>query len=337
MKVDQEPTQTRSESMTMAQMLLIARRIQRGESVADEERRAYEVANEALKAAMTELQLQYAEQVQQLRPFISKLRTDFQGLGALVKSVSERFAPIIADMTSRFHDMPPRVQAALLALGESGWYLDSEMGMSELWELERLLQNGEIQKVNEILSSHFENRLPAIEAKLCIELPGREKILRAAIGAHRRCEFELSVPVLLAQVDGACFDITGYLFFTKLNGKPEIARHVGTVETPFEAAFLSPLVSILPINASSRDRQHRMESQGATSWRDLNRHLVLHGESVDYGTLENSLKAISLLNYVASFLKDIQRTAQNAHIDESSTGSQDRPVTAPESHQPSGV
>ena len=30
----------------------------------------------------------------------------------------------------------------------------------------------------------------------------------------------------------------------------------------------------------------------------LNRHMVLHGESIDYGTKKNSLKTISLINYV---------------------------------------
>ena len=34
----------------------------------------------------------------------------------------------------------------------------------------------------------------------------------------------------------------------------------------------------------------------------LNRHEVLHGESVDYGTEINSLKAMSLLYYIASVL-----------------------------------
>ena len=31
----------------------------------------------------------------------------------------------------------------------------------------------------------------------------------------------------------------------------------------------------------------------------LNRHAVMHGESLDYDTRENSLKALSLLNYLA--------------------------------------
>jgi len=60
------------------------------------------------------------------------------------------------------------------------------------------------------------------------------------------------------------------------------------------AALLSPLAQILPISASQRERQ-----DGTTA---LNRHMVLHGESLDYGTKANSLKAISLINYVTQIL-----------------------------------
>lgn len=44
----------------------------------------------------------------------------------------------------------------------------------------------------------------------------------------------------------------------------------------------------------------------------LNRHQVLHRESVDYGTEINSLKAISLLNYVFQVLrKDEEGDSEN--------------------------
>ena len=53
-------------------------------------------------------------------------------------------------------------------------------------------------------------------------------------------------------------------------------------------------------------RQRQQEPDG---WSHLNRHRVLHGEVTDYGTEENSLKAISLLNYCALVLPE-QRTSQ---------------------------
>lgn len=60
-------------------------------------------------------------------------------------------------------------------------------------------------------------------------------------------------------------------------------------------AFLAPLESEMTIALSEKGRP-----QGFTG---LNRHMVLHGESVDYGTKENGLRAISLLNYMSQSLQ----------------------------------
>ena len=65
----------------------------------------------------------------------------------------------------------------------------------------------------------------------------------------------------------------------------------------YRAALLSPLAQTLPIGASKHERPE--------DFTELNRHVVLHGESLDYGTKINSLKAISLINYVAHVLADL--------------------------------
>ncbi|RDD80115.1 hypothetical protein DVJ77_18395 [Dyella tabacisoli] len=56
-------------------------------------------------------------------------------------------------------------------------------------------------------------------------------------------------------------------------------------------AFLAPFEEEMLVAVSQKSRP-----QGFVG---LNRHTVLHGESVDYGTKENGLRAISLLNYVS--------------------------------------
>ena len=61
----------------------------------------------------------------------------------------------------------------------------------------------------------------------------------------------------------------------------------------YTANYLHPLEITLPLWMSEGDR-----AKGGGPFAKLNRHQVLHGESVDYGTEENSLKAISLLNYL---------------------------------------
>ncbi|XQL33700.1 hypothetical protein ACOIY0_30870, partial [Burkholderia contaminans] len=65
--------------------------------------------------------------------------------------------------------------------------------------------------------------------------------------------------------------------------------------TELARAFLAPLESGMTVALSEKARP-----QGFSG---LNRHMVLHGESTDYGTKENGLRAISLLNYISQSLQ----------------------------------
>ncbi len=62
------------------------------------------------------------------------------------------------------------------------------------------------------------------------------------------------------------------------------------------AALLSPLAQPLPINATEHLRKGD----------EFNRHTVLHGESLDYGTRINGFKEISLINYVVRIFFNVE-------------------------------
>lgn len=293
--------------LTMGQAMAVGAKIKEGLPITEHERQQFAAAEAALTAAMMGMRERFAGVMEQLRPALLKLPDVLQQIGQWSKAISERLAPVFASMVVAFREMPPKLQSALLTLGESGWYLDGELGLSELWELEDLLLAGKDPEVDAFLTKHYEDRLQDIESVLIKALPNREKFLRAAFASHRRGEFELSVPVLLAQSDGACLDLTGYHFFMKdrATGKPKASLHITeSVLDAFSAAMLSPLASVLPINASEGERNRRVQAQGLPSWQALNRHMVLHGESFDYDTQVNSLKAVSLINYLVGFLKE---------------------------------
>jgi len=109
-------------------------------------------------------------------------------------------------------------------------------------------------------------------------------------------QYELSIPVLLTQTDGICKQVAGQYLFMTHGHKPRIAIYVQQIAANrFRAALLSPLTEVLPIGAS--------EHQRPKDFTALNRHMVLHGESLDYGSKINNLKAISLINYVVQVLE----------------------------------
>jgi hypothetical protein len=190
----------------------------------------------------------------------------------------------------------PRAQEGIINLALSGWFLDLEMTLPQIAELGQAMLQGDTGEAEAELVAHFEGRADGIEAELVRKFARRAHLIQAAFRAYRQEEYDLAIPVLLTQSDGICNDVTSKSPFRARDKKPETAVYVEAIATDtLMAAFLSPLARIIPINASEKDRK------GSTA---LNRHTVLHGESLDYGTKANTLRAISLLNYVGNILKD---------------------------------
>lgn len=201
------------------------------------------------------------------------------------------------EVRRRIEELPARTREALLTLGERGWYLDPSH--HQFFEIAQHVAAGDVAEAEEALIGYYRERLDEIEAEIAERYPKRAAIVRAAAAAHRRGEYVLSVPVFLAQADGLCFDrFEGASYFMKKDGRPATASYLDDVSgDTLRAALLSPLTTSLPISASSKTRRE-------TSFEGLNRHAVMHGESVDYGTEANSLRALSLLQYVAAVQVD---------------------------------
>ncbi len=229
----------------------------------------------------------------------------FAPIGRLTAQVQRQLAPLPESLAESFRNLPPRTRQALLLLGEHGWYLDLDMSLPSLWRLEQALEDGDVGLVERSLSRHFTKRLKEIEKALCSRFPHRSRIITLAFKAHRRREYELSIPVLLAQTDGICKEAAGGYYFVRKDRRPETSIYVEQIASDsLLSALLSPLAQTLPVGASRRNQPNASEG--------LNRHTILHGDSVDYGTRVNSLKTVSLINYVAQVLgRSLDRRQQD--------------------------
>lgn len=240
----------------------------------------------------------------QLRILIEEVRASFE---QLAKSITEQIEGPLRQVQEQLRVavevFPRKSREALTTLGEHGWYLDPAMSLPETSSLAESLKQGDVETAGCILADHYRARFPQIMQELVSWYPKHAKILTSAFGAHQRGEHELSVPVFLAQADGICKTSLGVSLYSRQKSRREGNRIPATakaVETrqldqdSIEAAMLHPLKIPLPISASKDELAGLLNV--------LNRHEVLHGTSVDYGTEVNSLKAISLLYYVASVL-----------------------------------
>lgn len=203
--------------------------------------------------------------------------------------------PKFPNLNEKFENLPKKMEDAVLVLANHGWYIDLDMHVQWLWDSEKEITKGEVLNVEQLLTDHFEENIDNIEKSIIKLSPARSHILSEAFRAHHRGEYYLSIPVFLSQADGIAKDIVGQNFFLRKDKKPKTALYVQEVTSnTLTSALLAPLAQSTTISASEYEREE--------GFNFLNRHMVLHGESLDYGNKTNSLKSISLINYISKVL-----------------------------------
>jgi len=225
------------------------------------------------------------------------IRQATKQFSAYQANVFSSIAPALEQFQEAAKWLPPRVRDAFLRLARRGWFMDPNVEFPALWEFERLALSDDPDELEAAVCKHFERRLDSIESHTCGRFPKRAHLVASAFAAHRAGSYELSIPVLLAQTDGMCKDALDAGLFAKRrgDGRPATTDFVDQLEVnSFRAALLAPLTETLPIAASARERGEDFD--------ELNRHQVMHGEALDYGTRINGLKAVSLANYVATMI-----------------------------------
>ena len=199
-------------------------------------------------------------------------------------TIAAAITPITESLMENLKKLPDHVRQALITYGEHGWYYDWEMPFPDIWDWESAFIEGRIEEAEGALSGYFESRIDEIEAYIINKLNHRKDVISEAFAAHRAGKYALSIPVIFAQTDGICKDIFDRCLF-KRDNKTFNAIAAGQITNDtILSAILSPLDEKLPVI------KHR--------------HMVMHGIELDYGTRINSLKAISLINYVASVTED---------------------------------
>jgi hypothetical protein len=197
------------------------------------------------------------------------------------------------------------IKKVLMDLGERGWFIDlSNTTANGLYKIENILAKNNIEVIDKALVIFFTKKLDAIEKFLNQQFTHRAKIISDGFKAHLREEYNLSTPIFLIQADGICTEQTKKDLYGKdykNNYKPKTARYVEEIAKDYIQLDLLHLLSVsLPISASSASEKERDGNSNL-----FNRHAILHGESLAYGTQINSLKSISVLYYVGCVISGI--------------------------------
>ena len=180
---------------------------------------------------------------------------------------------------------------ALENMAKHEWYPDNTgMPLEDILKISNDMKT-DYQSCNILLIDHFKNRIYDLERELIDSNPNRQHIISEGFSNHREGRYNSSIPIFLSQADG--------IFAKSSNASLFISRARETVSKDHRLdEIIRYLFSIntLPIWINEKER--------SPSFAGFNRHQVLHGETVSYGTEENSLKAISFLSFINALSED---------------------------------
>jgi len=215
----------------------------------------------------------------------------------------ERLRPILNQIAEGIYNFLQKAPENFYILSKYGWYFDIEEAPRKVIELGELLTNGNVEEVDEYLSKHYTNNLKSIEEKLITNYPYRKKIIIEAFKNHNNKLYFSSITMMLTQIDGICYDKTTKLFF---KNNPNL-RGKNLYRPDVEEELKKQIPEILQVFISSLNRPTAINDNIKNIDKfpiRLNRHEIIHGIDTEFGNELNSLKIISLINYINDLIQN---------------------------------
>ena len=234
--------------------------------------------------------------------FLENVAAVEEGIAAMLQSWVQPLAQAIPPDTvgfiqsffSAFTASPEELLARWKAIAELGWFPHPSIFVGGELIADAISKGS--GAVEGLLIKVFRDKLTSIESELIDLYPERQHLLRQGFEAHRQEQYGLSILMFLAQADGIAKDKRSKSVFMK----KEREKIPGSGEKPEKPAAISSAFRLLfkedtlPIWVSENNR--------SSTFCGFNRHQVMHGESINYDTEENSLKAVSFLCWLACAL-----------------------------------
>lgn len=206
------------------------------------------------------------------------------------------------EIGKRLNENSEKTPKDVLLIAQHGWFIDLDSESSLTFNVADEIKKGELDAANTLLIEYYKDNLERIFQKLIQRHSNRKEIITQIFHGFQEGYYSLIIPSVLSQVDGICFDFTKKKFFIKDRENKYLPQVTSVLEDYVEtylSLYLSPLQHQTPIMVREKEIN--------TFPCHLNRHEILHGVNVDYGTEINCLKVISLLKYLSDLLTDLDQ------------------------------
>ncbi len=228
--------------------------------------------------------------------FIKEIQKQAIGWNNYLKQAFRPLSDYVHIIQESFKQAPESIRI----LAENGWYVPMDLDFADVNYIADLLRQGKIDQADKILIEYFDRQSSFQQLSLIEKFSERKEILTQAFKAHNNCEYYLSVPVFYMQAEGISKKLTDTRFFSSKKHKPQTQRWSDRFK---EDSMMNLLLE--PLKHININRQKQITNNPI----GINRHDILHGDSLDYGSDSvNSYKSFSLLWYIGETVLESTKT-----------------------------
>jgi hypothetical protein len=187
-------------------------------------------------------------------------------------------------------------------IASAGWYISpnlvSEYSFSDLSSFSK---KENLEKFEYELIKDADNHINKILTKCINSFPKRESIFNEILKLYNNnCYYSL-INICYSQTDGICNETWSFGFFDKENNSYQLKayKEFSKHNIGLSSFFVEQLgIKKNEITMWSKDDSFKSTIKIENS---INRHHIIHGHSLNYGTKKNAIRAIYLLDFLCYF------------------------------------
>lgn len=245
-----------------------------------------------------EKQLAVFKELHNLAPFFALFGSEGLHVAESINKTLTDKLPAFDKELERQRSLPDKFNDVF---GKVGWRAFDDMSLNAIEEALQIESESGLEIAEQFLEKYHSETLEFFLKRFWV-LPlikDRQRLIALAFEDHKAGRYHASIPIILTQIDGVCFDLVGKSFYE--TGKKK-TRHLLAVETivgdPSDLAQLATLLN---------ERRPKTTNNPT----DLPyRNGVLHGRDLGYATRRNSIKAFVYLVVLRTWMQKVERGEQ---------------------------
>ena len=243
------------------------------------------------------------EEVERLKRIENEILVSTDALSNNIRKMTEDMQKGIEAFINYTKAISHPIIAKLQKASEKGWYVSPNVFSSlPMSELDDLLSQDSLDEFEIMLLENSDNNVADVLERCSESFPQNQAVFNEIQQLIKNGFYRASIMMAYSMADSMCNTKWGFGFFDKDKLTGYNLKMFDKLEDMEESmsSLIRDQLSIAK-NEITQYSKHPDFNDPIKKAKSFNRHLIIHGHSVEYGTKKNAVRAIYLLDFIEYF------------------------------------